>query len=118
MGWEFKRVRLLVERSKDETKINLLSYLKPLEKFPYYSNRRHHVFTHAFVSVSETAKINNFYLYSGTFQTNASGGYKIELVPPKLKLVKKIEWISFFHKKFKTCRKIGSRPENCTTAGG
>ena len=39
----------------------------------------------------------------GTFQTNASGGYKIELVPPKLKLVKKIEWISFFHKKFKTC---------------
>ena len=42
----------------------------------------------------------------GTFQTNASGGYKIELVPPKLKLVKKIEWISFFHKNLKHAEKL------------
>ena len=42
----------MVERSEDETKINLLSYLQPMEEFAYGSNQRHHVFTHAFVSTN------------------------------------------------------------------
>ena len=48
---------------------------------------------------------------NGRVQIRPSGGYKIELLPPKLKLVWKIENSKFFSKKFKKGRKIVFRPE-------
>ena len=49
---------------------------------------------------------------SGRVQIRPSGGYKIELLPPKFKLVWKIENSKFFAKKLKKGRKIVFRPKN------
>ena len=48
----------------------------------------------------------------GRVQIRPSGGGKIELVPPKLKVVQKIAKSVFFFKKLKTGRKIVFRSEN------